>query len=662
MRVSLVSMPFGLVFSPSIALGLLKPIAQANGCEVDVRYFNLDFAARIGTAFYHDIASGALEPQNLVGEWIFAGCLPRGTQPGEDEEFLREIVGPAIAGVPRDGTRGPIPVEPFIARLRAARAAAAAFIEECASRVLDYEPALVGLTSVFEQHAASLALAARIKAREPHVFTVMGGANCEGEMGRVLLERMPWIDAVVSGEGEEAFEQLLRARKAGRVPAPFPNLLVRSKEVRIAMPGEQARQHMLEDLDRLPIPDYSDFFRQRESAGVAPGPLGLQIPFETSRGCWWGAKHHCTFCGLNADTMKFRSKHPDRALEELKVLTAAYPSASIGVTDNILDMKYFQTFLPRLADEGLGLRMFYEVKANLSIDQLRVLKRAGVTRIQPGIESLSTAVLELMRKGVRAIQNVQLLRDCAATGVLPVWNLLWGFPGESAAEYRSMAALLPSLFHLSPPGGAACLRLDRFSPLYEKRGEHGVGGVRTAPAYRYVYGLPEEDLLRLAYYFDFESANTPHIEQYTADLLRAVRLWKSEHQDAELVYSDDGRLLRIWDTRSCAACPLTILTGVDREAYLFFAKHHKAAAALESIALASPGYLDDLVGTLRERRLVAVLDSAILSLAVPLEAYKPKPRGRAALARAMSEVSVPSPSGGRTIPIETYLARVAQPA
>ena len=42
--------------------------------------------------------------------------------------------------------------------------------------------------------------------------------------------------------------------------------------------------------------------------------------FETSRGCWWGAKSHCTFCGLNGETMAFRSKSPRRALDELEQL------------------------------------------------------------------------------------------------------------------------------------------------------------------------------------------------------------------------------------------------------------------------------------------------------------------------------------------------------
>ncbi len=39
------------------------------------------------------------------------------------------------------------------------------------------------------------------------------------------------------------------------------------------------------------------------------------VPYETSRGCWWGQKKHCTFCGLNPLGMNYRAKSPERAVE-----------------------------------------------------------------------------------------------------------------------------------------------------------------------------------------------------------------------------------------------------------------------------------------------------------------------------------------------------------
>ena len=110
----------------------------------------------------------------------------------------------------------------------------------------------------------------------------------------------------------------------------------------------------------------------------------------------------------------------------------------------------------------MDLRICYEIKANLTKEQVRLLAQAGIRDVQPGIESLSTPLLRLMKKGCSRLQNIQLLKWCRELGVRPIWNILWGFPGEDPAEYSEMAAMMPALSHLQPPMSAAKLRLDRF--------------------------------------------------------------------------------------------------------------------------------------------------------------------------------------------------------
>jgi hypothetical protein len=90
---------------------------------------------------------------------------------------------------------------------------------------------------------------------------------------------------------------------------------------------------------------------------------------------------HCTFCGLNGATMAFRSKTPSRVLEELEHLQARHGARMVSVVDDILDMSFFRSVLPRIAEAGLGLEMFWEVKANLTVEQVRLLRDAGVTMI-----------------------------------------------------------------------------------------------------------------------------------------------------------------------------------------------------------------------------------------------------------------------------------------
>lgn len=227
-------------------------------------------------------------------------------------------------------------------------------------------------------------------------------------------------------------------------------------------------------------PVYDGFF-ERLDTSVAAGWVQPRLPVEGSRGCWWGEKHHCTFCGLNGSFMEFRSKSPDRFHDELVELARRYQVLDFMVVDNILDMGYFDTVLRRLAESDHQLRLHFEVKSNLRRPHFRRLVEAGTVMVQPGIESLSSKVLKLMDKGVTGCLNVRALRDAQSTGVSVCWNYLYGFPGESAADYREIIRQLPMLHHLEPPGGSSRIAIERFSPYFD-RPELGFPDLRPPPS------------------------------------------------------------------------------------------------------------------------------------------------------------------------------------
>jgi ribosomal peptide maturation radical SAM protein 1 len=176
------------------------------------------------------------------------------------------------------------------------------------------------------------------------------------------------------------------------------------------------------------------------------------------------------------------------------------------MSDNILPYSYFRTVLPRLAQELPPAEIFYETKSNLSLEQVQLLRRAGVCRIQPGIEALSSSLLRRMKKGVLARQNLALLRYTRATGVAVTWNLLYKFPGDQREDYEATLALLPLISHLPPPTGAYPISLDRFSPYFDEAARYGI--TRLEPGRGYAWSFPSSaDLRSLTYYFTGESAS-----------------------------------------------------------------------------------------------------------------------------------------------------------
>jgi ribosomal peptide maturation radical SAM protein 1 len=244
---------------------------------------------------------------------------------------------------------------------------------------------------------------------------------------------------------------------------------------------------------------------------------------ETARGCWWGEKHHCTFCGLNASDMAFRSKSPDRVLQELRDLTAHYQTLNVSVIDNIMNMNYVKKVCEPLAGDRCDYKIFWEVKANLTPRQLKTIADAGIVHVQPGIESLSSHVLELMRKGINMLKNVRFLKWAGYLGLQADWNLLTGFPGETQEDYARQRRLIPLLKHLPAPNGWGRIWLERYSPYFFDP-SFPVQDVTPVPAYRFIY--PEAiDLKEVAYFFDYKMPGTIDVEEHK-ELFAALKEWQ----------------------------------------------------------------------------------------------------------------------------------------
>jgi ribosomal peptide maturation radical SAM protein 1 len=262
------------------------------------------------------------------------------------------------------------------------------------------------------------------------------------------------------------------------------------------------------DLDASPVPNYTSYFARADELGLASHYRAeWALPVESSRGCWWGKKHHCTFCGLNGLGMAFRAKSPGRFMDELAELTRRHLISSFEAVDNILDLKYIPDIFARIEQSRTDYRFFYEVKSNLTREQIRALYRGGVRCVQPGIESLSSHVLRLMRKGCTMLQNVRCLKWCFYYNIRVGWNLLSGFPGETGEDYREQMNVLQAISHFEPPRSVNRIWLERFSPYYQDRELFPVSNVRPQASYRYVY--PEHvDLEKAAYFFDYEMDGT----------------------------------------------------------------------------------------------------------------------------------------------------------
>jgi ribosomal peptide maturation radical SAM protein 1 len=553
-RVLLLSMPFGGLERPAISLGLLQAHCNRLAVPCETRYLTFAFADRIGLDNYLWLCSNDVPYTAFAGDWLFTEAL-YGRRPYADAAYVDEVLR-------RTWNLG----DNDYARLLLIREQVEPFLNDCMRSVRWSDYTLVGFTSVFQQNIASLALAARVKQSYPDITIAFGGANWEDVMGVALQEHFPFVDLAFSGEADDSFPAVLDARRKGIGVQGIRGVSANSRN-RLAKLAPAGRTP---DLDRIPVPDFDAFFEQKRASPAVAG-LAPTLLVETARGCWWGERSHCTFCGLNGATMAFRSKTPERVLAELRFLHERYGVTAFSVVDDILDMRYFHSVLPKLAESGLGIEFFWEVKANLVQSQVRQLRDAGVRFIQPGIESLNDHVLKLMRKGTTAFRNIELMKWCREYGVKPFWNFLYGFPGETAADYTESIALIQAIWHLEPPTGYGPIRLDRFSPYHADPKGFEMVNVRPMAPFTYLYPFERQKLMEIAYYFDFDYADGRTDDAYAREAIEIVRAWMADDACGmlEMRQEPDGTLYILDTRRELAAAPRrAVLRGWKAAAYL----------------------------------------------------------------------------------------------
>ena len=288
--VALVNAPFAGLRLPSLALTQLKSVLDArfgSAVSSEVLYLNHDFAQVMGVDVYQHIAVDMEAPYNGFGDWFFRQAAFPELEDNSEIYFNRFFPH----RTEQNRTRRRV--------IEEKRLTLDAVLNDLITRHGLDRKDLVGFTSMFSQNVACFALARLIKARSPNTLIVMGGANCETPMGEEIAKNVDAVDYVFSGPGVKSLPDFVQATLDGDLPARERIRGVYSKAncSRLLTPaagnvGEELPLDVQIDLD------YDGFLDSLDEK-FAGGNIEPILLFETSRGCWWGQRAHCTFCGLN---------------------------------------------------------------------------------------------------------------------------------------------------------------------------------------------------------------------------------------------------------------------------------------------------------------------------------------------------------------------------
>ena len=582
--ICLVEMPFSSLTNPPVGVHLLSALLKNAGLDVKILYLNADFAKLAGYESYLNLSQRAGYMSEWL-EWLFAGIAWNWNEERENEalEAISRGVGAdnRLSQWARGVRRDIVPV----------------FVERCLEKIESVPNCrTVGFSCMFNL-LPSLALGRLVREALPDVRLVYGGAVFYGEIGMEIFDKVEWIDAISTSEADDVTAEVFRRLSDGEPLNGLRGMAHRDRATGkiYKTPGSGVP---LDVFDNDVAPDFGDYFESvREHGGerfFSDNPHKVFLPFESSRGCWWHDKHPCTFCGMNGN-YAYRLKSPENVVSVLKNYRKKYGVTSFFATDSILPMEYFDSFFPLMKNAfPEGVKLYYELKSNLNRDKIKTLAEAGMRRMQAGIESLSDHVLELMSKGVSAIQNVFFLKCARQYVIHPYWLLLLGTIGETAEDCREIAELIPKLLHLAPPReDRAFVQVHRYSE-YWRNSERYFDEIK--PTVKYEALFPDFfDRLKLAHNFDAkwklppgEPHNTEELNEARETLLKALLEWKRRWEMKEkptLRVSEGGAT--IFDTRGEMAVTI-VLDPKEAEIYAMLDDITPKRTVLEKISLCSP--------------------------------------------------------------------------
>jgi len=262
----------------------------------------------------------------------------------------------------------------------------------------------------------------------------LGGESVEVDTARL-------IDYLIVGEGERGLESLVKFLvSAGAHDASEPNSLPISRiPGLIHIEGGKAIRNPAEaalDLNALPLPDFSDFPLDKYHS---PVPV---LPYLSSRGCPW---RRCAFCTHQKTYLEYREEDADATAGRIYALREKYGAGHFCLVDEMVQARRMGRIAAGIIRRGVQVYFSaYAKPSGFSGEVLEKAHKAGLRLLMWGLESASQRMLDLMCKGTNAQEIAAIINSAGKAGIWNLLFLIFGFPTESRAEWRSTLDFLDS--------------------------------------------------------------------------------------------------------------------------------------------------------------------------------------------------------------------------
>jgi ribosomal peptide maturation radical SAM protein 1 len=613
LKIILLSTPWPLYSRPSIQLGTIKAylLAQHPDVEVHADHAFLKIAAALGYPLYQEISE-----RTWLAEAVYAALLYPRRFEVVDKFFNRHTKPGSLIK-----KTGLLKITSVIKKTTDV------IIEDIAWNNFQ----LAGFSVSLCQLTSALYFIKRIKQKYPHLIIAIGGSTFSGSTTPQFFHQFTEVDLVVTGEGELPLSQLIGYLKASADLSDIPAIKGIATAETVKTNGVQMRFQQMKNLKDLPPPDYDDYFKLLKS--LAPrNSFFPTLPAETSRGCWWqrssaaGKSSGCAFCNLNLQWEGYRSKDPVQVAGEIDCLTAKYQTLSVSIVDNVLPKRASKEIFKNLIGLKKDLRMFSEIRATTNRPELNLMAQAGMQEVQIGIEALSTSLLVKLHKGTTAIQNLEIMRDCEALGLVNYSNLILHFPGS---DEQDVTETLWSLEFALPyrPLKAVGFWLGLGSPVWQNHRAYGIKSVFNHPNWGCLF--PNKILASMRFMIQAYRGDLGYQRKIWRPVEKAMKQWQQTYTEqncrpersSSLNFRDGREFLIIRQRKFDAEIINHRLVGTSRLIYLY-CQHHRS---IKRIRERFPAFAEDKILSFLKmmvtKKLMFEEKDRYLSLAIPVKRF-----------------------------------------
>lgn len=248
--------------------------------------------------------------------------------------------------------------------------------------------------------------------KDEGAFTVFGGPE-PSINGKTILSENPCVDAVVRGEGEMAFLDLIERIEDGEGLKGVEGVTYRDGKKLL----ENSSRLLIKNLDELPFPAWHLFPIERYNL-FSYFPL---LSIASSRGCTF----NCSFCAVpKMYQHTWRGRSPENVADEMEHLVEKYSPSVIFISDDcfMANLGRVEKICDTFHRRNLDVSWACLSRTDIPLPLMHKMKRARCIALLFNLES---QMISNTGKIKAAFENAK------KAGIIGVANFVFGFPGET---------------------------------------------------------------------------------------------------------------------------------------------------------------------------------------------------------------------------------------